>query len=250
MTLRTWAQWAADLLPEPAASRCCGPPSCRLRHTPALARRSADSTCGLPIASITSLRPFMMSSPGSSVVGGGQSGGASRWTTCAARSCWSWVLAPGCYWVSWHECWPSVIGVDASREMQRVSRRNLAHHGLGARQPARVRARTQRIPLHDACCDSLVSTFPAPYIVDPATLAEAARVLRPAGRMIVVGLVVHADRRERSKHPELALHLHPPGEPAVEQFCRLAEDIGLQVRRLSRFDPPVRLPVLIVERRA
>jgi ubiquinone/menaquinone biosynthesis C-methylase UbiE len=148
------------------------------------------------------------------------------------------------------ECWPSVIGVDASREMQRVSRRNLAHHGLGARQPARVRARTQRIPLHDACCDSLVSTFPAPYIVDPATLAEAARVLRPAGRMIVVGLVVHADRRERRKHPELALHLHPPGEPAVEQFCRLAEDIGLQVRRLSRFDPPVRLPILIVERQA
>lgn len=50
-----------------------------------------------------------------------------------------------------------------------------------------IRARAQQLPLRDASVGTLLSLFPTAYILDPITWAEAARVLRPGGRVIVVG---------------------------------------------------------------
>jgi SAM-dependent methyltransferase len=135
-----------------------------------------------------------------------------------------------------------VVGVDASGAMQRVTARKLRRQS-GA--PRRVQARVQALPLGDASCDAIVSTFPAPYIVDPASLAECARVLGPGGRLVIVGLVIYREKRS----PGLQFQLRPPGEPGVDLLCALAESAGLDVRRISRMDPPVRLPILIAERR-
>jgi SAM-dependent methyltransferase len=137
-----------------------------------------------------------------------------------------------------------VVGVDASAAMQRVTGRKL--RVLAGQPPARVRAQAQALPLAGACCDTVISTFPAPYIVDPATMQEVARVLRPGGRLVVVGLVVYTETRDAGP----AFHLAPPDEPGVKLFCETAGASGLAVRRISRYDPPVRLPVLIAERRA
>ncbi len=53
--------------------------------------------------------------------------------------------------------------------------------------PLRVcRARAQALPFPDDCFDSVISTFPSDYIADPETLREAARVLRPGGRFVIV----------------------------------------------------------------
>src|SRR5204863_271960 len=38
----------------------------------------------------------------------------------------------------------------------------------------------------DASFDTVVSTFPSEFIYDPDTIAEVERVLRPAGRLIVI----------------------------------------------------------------
>lgn len=76
--------------------------------------------------------------------------------------------------------------IDASASMVAATRRNLARRGLVAGQDIVTQARAQALPFLDASFDSVVSTFPAPYIADPPSLAEIARVLRPGGRLIVV----------------------------------------------------------------
>jgi hypothetical protein len=52
--------------------------------------------------------------------------------------------------------------------------------------PPLVRARTQAMPFRAESFDSLVSTFPAEFIFDPATLQEMVRVMKPEGQTIVV----------------------------------------------------------------
>jgi hypothetical protein len=50
------------------------------------------------------------------------------------------------------------------------------------------------MPFGDGCFDAVVATFPALYILDPATLFEVARVLMcPGGRFIIAGLFVETD---------------------------------------------------------
>ena len=138
----------------------------------------------------------------------------------------------------------NVTGVDLSAAMQRVTGRKV--QTAAARGLRRIRGRVQALPLRDACFDTVVSTFPAPYIVEPASLSEIARVLRPGGRLVVVGLAIYTERRK----PEMPFYLRTPSEPGVETFCTRAEAAGLRVRRSSRFIPPARLPILLAERPA
>ena len=69
-------------------------------------------------------------------------------------------------------------GVDLSGPMLAQARR---------RAPGRlVRARAQHLPVRSGSIGCVLSIFPTPYILDPATWAEVARVLQPGGRFIVV----------------------------------------------------------------
>jgi ubiquinone/menaquinone biosynthesis C-methylase UbiE len=137
----------------------------------------------------------------------------------------------------------NVIGLDLSAAMQRVTSGKTRKRLSAAR---RVRGRVQALPIRDGCCDTVVSTFPTPYIVEDASLREIARVLRPGAALVVVGLAIHSERQRQ----EMPFYLETPQEPGVDAFCRAAESAGLEVRRISRFDPPIRLPVLLAERRA
>lgn len=74
---------------------------------------------------------------------------------------------------------PLAVGVELSPAMLRLAR---ARQGGGSL----VRARAQSLPFGDAVFHSVVSVFPAPYIVHPATLAEIERVLADSGRLIIV----------------------------------------------------------------
>jgi ubiquinone/menaquinone biosynthesis C-methylase UbiE len=75
------------------------------------------------------------------------------------------------------------IGLDASPQMSRIAARRLARAGLPL---ALLRGQAQHLPFPNASFDGLISTFPSAYIVDPQTMAEAARALRPGGAFIVV----------------------------------------------------------------
>lgn len=80
-----------------------------------------------------------------------------------------------------------VAGLELSADMQRVAARRLAKAGLAA---LRVQAPAQAMPYAGAVFDAVIATFPAPYILEPAALAECYRVLRSGGCLIVAGLWV------------------------------------------------------------
>jgi ubiquinone/menaquinone biosynthesis C-methylase UbiE len=77
----------------------------------------------------------------------------------------------------------SPFGLDLSPYMGRIARRRL----MGRRMPVRlVRGRAQQLPFPDQSFGTVFVTFPADFVVDPATLRSLARVLRPEGRLVIV----------------------------------------------------------------
>ncbi|MFW5692399.1 MAG: methyltransferase domain-containing protein [Chloroflexota bacterium] len=75
------------------------------------------------------------------------------------------------------------IGFDLSAQMGRIARRKLIQHGW---EPRLVRGMAQSLPFADAQFPAIVCTFPSPFIFEQATLDELARVLHPAGRLVIV----------------------------------------------------------------
>jgi len=75
------------------------------------------------------------------------------------------------------------VGLDESPQMGRLAHRRLVRAGW---RPNLMRGLGQSLPFRDGAFDSIIATFPAPYIVEPQTLSEARRVLRNGGRLIVL----------------------------------------------------------------
>jgi len=82
------------------------------------------------------------------------------------------------------------VGIDASRAMLALARTRLAKPGL--RHCAVRLADMYRLPLPDASFDAVILQMVLHYAEDPASvLAEASRVLRPGGALVVVDLARH-----------------------------------------------------------
>jgi ArsR family transcriptional regulator len=82
------------------------------------------------------------------------------------------------------------VGIDASRAMLALARTRLSRAGLGH---CAVRlADMYRLPLPDASFDAAILQMVLHYAEDPASaLAEAARVVRPGGSLLIVDLAPH-----------------------------------------------------------
>ncbi len=83
------------------------------------------------------------------------------------------------------------LGVDASRAMLALARSRLAKPELA--HCAVRQADMYRLPLADASFDTIILQMVLHYAEDPAAaMAEAARVLRPGGLLLVVDLLHHS----------------------------------------------------------
>jgi SAM-dependent methyltransferase len=123
----------------------------------------------------------------------------------------------------------SGLGIDASRAMLALARARLARPGLS--HCAVRQADMYRLPLKDGGCDCAVLQMVLHYAEDPAAaLAEAARVLRPGGRLAVVDLAAHG----RSELAERLAHRWPGF--ADEAMAALLAGAGLEC------GPPVSVP--------
>jgi len=76
-----------------------------------------------------------------------------------------------------------VCGIERSPHMIRIAQRKLHRHDLTL---PLVRGRGQALSFSSNAIDSVVVTFPSPFIVHPHTLKEIHRVLRPEGRLVMV----------------------------------------------------------------
>ncbi|WP_137180210.1 metalloregulator ArsR/SmtB family transcription factor [Roseomonas sp. AR75] len=84
-----------------------------------------------------------------------------------------------------------VLGVDMSRDMLALARARLAERGLADRAAVR-QADMYRLPFADAAFDAVAMQMVLHYAEDPAAaLAEAARVLRPGGVLLIADLAPH-----------------------------------------------------------
>ena len=80
-----------------------------------------------------------------------------------------------------HAC----LAVEQSPQMVAAARGTLQRRKLDEKAWV-IQGSAQHLPFSNASFDTVVSTFPSEYIYDPNTIAEVERVLRPAGRLIVV----------------------------------------------------------------
>ena len=133
------------------------------------------------------------------------------------------------------------MGLDLSPHMSRLARKRLRRLGL-AGLPL-VRAPAQELPFAANAFDSVVATFPTPFIVQPDTLAEIARVLRPAGRLVIVAGARLTGRDPLSRFVEWLYRLTgqreiPAGDTWLEPFAQA----GFSVR-VVLVDPSPTTPI-------
>jgi len=75
------------------------------------------------------------------------------------------------------------LGIDASRQMGRQTRKRLRRKGY---MPRVVTGYAQHLPFAANTFTSIVATFPTEYITQPETLAEAYRALQSGGTLVVL----------------------------------------------------------------
>jgi ubiquinone/menaquinone biosynthesis C-methylase UbiE len=122
----------------------------------------------------------------------------------------------------------SAIGIDSSREMLNVARHNLFQAGL---RNCQVRqADMMALPFDDGAFSVITMNMVLHFAERPeSALAEAARVLQPGGRLIVVDLAAHnlSELREQYAHRWLGFD-----DSQVGDWCRKAGLVAGRPRRL------------------
>lgn len=135
-----------------------------------------------------------------------------------------------------------VVGLELSPEMQAVALCRMATEG---RTVSRVQAPAAAMPFAAGSFDAVVATFPAPYILEPATLTECARVLDKGGRLVVAGLWVRA--RNASLARTLPIFYADPPAGVLAQIAGRVEQAGFHVTWFSEVVGWVEVPVLVAE---
>jgi ArsR family transcriptional regulator len=132
-----------------------------------------------------------------------------------------------------------VIGVDQSAAMLKAARRRTSAFGNVRLEQGGLEA----LPLENASCDAVLMILSLTYVHDvPRSLCEAARVLRPGGRAVVVDLLRHdrEDFRRRMGQRRLGFE--------TAELTALLADAGFGEARARELtpEPDVKGPALLL----
>ena len=122
------------------------------------------------------------------------------------------------------------VGIDMSREMLAVARANLDKAGIAH---AQVRQGDIFAPPVERDAFDLVTVHQVLHYLDDPALAirEAARLLRPSGRLVIVDFAPHALEFLRADHAHLRLGF------SDRQIAEWFEEAGLDLEETQDFDP-------------
>lgn len=128
-------------------------------------------------------------------------------------------------------------GVELSPSMLRIAKRK------GVKAPL-CRARAQDMPFQDEVFDSLVSTFPSSFILDPRAQREMVRVLAPGGHLVVVNEGRLLGRDPWSRFLNWALEV-TSGDGSPVQLCEALEGTGLELQQEEERNERSRVRVIV-----
>jgi len=142
-----------------------------------------------------------------------------------------------------------INGLELSPAMLRQTTRKL--HKRRLHVPI-TRGVSQHLPFRTGSFDTIITTYPAGFIFDPATWHEAARItLSPdhrsansAGRLVILG--IGASSSENSSWLQKKLFGFPL-DGIVKRCGQLAQDAGLELEVQLRDHKGLEFPILIAE---
>lgn len=122
------------------------------------------------------------------------------------------------------------IGIDLSREMLSVARANLEHAGI---THAQVRQGDIYAPPVERDGFDLITMHQVlHYLDEPGTaIREAARLLRPSGRLVIVDFAPHTHEFLRESHAHMRLGF------SSRQMGEWLQDAGLELEASQTFEP-------------
>lgn len=138
----------------------------------------------------------------------------------------------------------AVTGLEASAAMHAIAGGKLDARGLSA---PRVQGFAQHLPFADAAFDTIVATFPAGFVTDPAAQDEFARVLRPGGRLVLVDVALTTDNPLFGFFYRLAF---PPSPKAAARYRQALDESPLRFSRRLVGNGPVLVVVTLGEKAA
>jgi ubiquinone/menaquinone biosynthesis C-methylase UbiE len=118
-------------------------------------------------------------------------------------------------------------GVDSSAQMSRLAARRVLQEGFDIRL---ARARAQELPFASAVFDGIISTFPSEYIMDPASLAEASRVMKPGAKLVLVLVGISTGRTWLERFAAWVFEVTGQGRPPGPIPDGLFSGSGMVVR--------------------
>lgn len=134
-----------------------------------------------------------------------------------------------------------VIGIDASSSMLKAAKKRLAGHANVELRAGSLEA----LPIDDGALDAAMMILVLHHVADPTkALAEAARTLKPGGRLVVVDMLPHDRDEYRAQMGHLWLGF------AEADVLRTLEDAGLKSSRMLPLpaDPKAKGPALFAAR--
>lgn len=138
-----------------------------------------------------------------------------------------------------------VYGLDLSPAMHRITARKMRRCGIWT---PRVRGLIQAMPFPDGTFNSIVSTFPAEFIIQPPAWHEFGRVLAPGGRVVVTGISLCTDNWFLRQVLRIVFDTLEQGQHSRPE--RAATAAGLRVTEVEHGEQAVRMPAIIAEKPA